>query len=110
VIIDQHYLRRSRFSRLLIAVLDHPESVGIGIDECTAVVVEGRSFEVIGQSNVVVIDARHKLKIQTKDGEPAAAGDVALHILRAGMKFDLDKGLIPELTSKVTSLMPPSRK
>jgi cyanophycinase len=110
VIIDQHYLRRSRFSRLLIAVLDHPENVGVGIDECTAVVVEGRSFEVIGRSNVVVIDARHKTRIQTKDGEPAAAADVALHILRAGMRFDLDRGLLSELGSKVSALMPPSPK
>jgi cyanophycinase len=110
VIIDQHYLRRSRFNRLLIAVLDHPDNVGIGIDECTAVVVEGRTFEVIGQSNVVVIDARHKSKIQTKDGEPAAAADVALHVLRAGMRFSLDKGLLPELTTKVSALMPPVHK
>jgi cyanophycinase len=96
VIVDQHYLRRCRFNRLLSAVLTHPKNVGIGIDECTAVVVSGRSFEVIGQSNVVVIDARKTARMEAKDGDPEAASGVSLHVLRAGMKFDLDKGLVPE--------------
>jgi cyanophycinase len=96
VIVDQHYLRRCRFNRLLSAVLTHPENVGIGIDECTAVVVSGRSFEVIGKSNVVVIDARKTLRMESKDGDPEAASGVSLHVLRAGMRFDLDKGLVPE--------------
>jgi cyanophycinase len=96
VIIDQHYLRRCRFNRLLSAVLTHPENVGIGIDEYTAVVVTGRTFEVIGKSNVVVIDARKTARLVAKDGDPEAASGVALHVLRAGMRFDLDKGLVPE--------------
>ncbi len=94
VIIDQHYLRRARFNRLLNAVLHHPANVGIGIDECTAVVVTGRSFEVIGKSNVVIIDARKMGLFQVKAGEPEAAANVSLHVLRAGMKFDLDKGVL----------------
>jgi cyanophycinase len=96
VIVDQHYLRRCRFNRLLSAVLAHPASVGVGIDECTAVVVSGRSFEVIGKSNVVVIDARKSEALASKDGDPEAAAGVSLHVLRAGMRFDLDKGLVPE--------------
>jgi cyanophycinase len=100
VIIDQHYLRRCRFNRLLSAVLTHPENVGIGIDECTAVVVTGRSFEVIGKSNVVVIDARKTARMEAKDGDPEAASGVALHVLRAGMRFDLDKGLVPEAVAQ----------
>jgi hypothetical protein len=60
------------------------------------VVVSGRSFEVIGQSNVVVIDARKTARMEAKDSDPEAASGVSLHVLRAGMKFDLDKGLVPE--------------
>jgi cyanophycinase len=101
VIIDQHYLRRCRFNRLLSAVLTHPADVGIGIDECTAVVVTGREFEVIGKSNVVVIDARKTARVEAKEGDPEAASGVALHVLRAGMKFDLDKGLVPEAIAHV---------
>ncbi len=96
VIIDQHYLRRSRFNRLLNAVLSHPKTIGIGIDESTAVVVTGRWFEVVGRSNVIVIDARKATKVQTKNGEPASGANVSLQVLKAGMKFDLDKGLLSQ--------------
>jgi len=92
VIVDQHFIRRCRFTRLLTAVLNHPDNVGIGIDESTAVVVSGRSFEVIGQSDVLVIDARNTSKLRSRDGEPEAATNVALHVLRAGMRFHLDRG------------------
>jgi cyanophycinase len=94
VIIDQHYLRRNRFNRLLSAVLSHPEDVGIGIDECTAIVVEGKYFEVVGKSNVIVLDARKASKVPLKNGEPGAMGNVALHILRAGMCYHLDRGVL----------------
>jgi cyanophycinase len=94
VIIDQHHIRRKRFNRLMSAVLNHPKLVGIGIDESTAVVVRGRSFEVVGKSNVIVIDARKMKAIPTKEGEPGAAANVALHLLKAGMKFDLEKGVM----------------
>jgi cyanophycinase len=100
VIVDQHYLRRCRFNRLLNAVLTHPEDVGIGIDEYTAVVVTGRTFEVIGKSNVVVIDARKTARLVSKDSDPEAASNVALHVLRAGMRFDLDHGLVPEAVAQ----------
>src|SRR5512147_1417882 len=41
VIVDQHFLKRQRHNRLLSGVLDHPDLVGVGIDESTAVVVTG---------------------------------------------------------------------
>jgi cyanophycinase len=41
VIVDQHFLRRQRVSRLISAVLDRPSLVGVGIDEGTAVIVQG---------------------------------------------------------------------
>jgi cyanophycinase len=94
VIIDQHFVRRSRFNRLLSAVLSHPEDVGIGIDECTAIVVEGRYFEVVGKSHVIVIDARPRDKKPRKATEPQATDNVALHILRPGMRFHLDRGVL----------------
>lgn len=88
VIVDQHFLRRMRLDRLTAAVLDHPELVGIGIDEATAVVVSGRQFEVIGASDVIVLDAR-------KAGKPKPEqADVTKHVLKPGMTYDLDKGLL----------------
>ncbi|HEX5474807.1 MAG TPA: cyanophycinase [Vicinamibacterales bacterium] len=88
-IVDQHFLTRQRDNRLLSAVLDHPGLVGVGIDESTAVVVRGSAFTVMGKSAVVVIDARHARVERAAPGQPVAARDVRLSILRAGMSYDL---------------------
>lgn len=88
-IVDQHFVRRQRFNRLLSAVLDRPELVGIGIDERTAVIVTGTSIEVVGESNVLVVDARGA-RVETKEEKaPPGAAEVKLSVLRAGMKLDL---------------------
>ena len=52
-IVDQHFHRRQRFNRLLSAVLDRPELIGIGIDEGTAVVVRNNALTVVGTSSRV---------------------------------------------------------
>ena len=95
VIIDQHFFSRRRLNDLFLAVANHPEQVGIGIDECTAVIVHGRSFEVIGRSYIVVIDARNATTFGRKKGEVGPLGNVAVHWLRAGNRFDLDQRLVP---------------
>jgi cyanophycinase len=56
VAIDQHLLRRQRERDLVPVVRAHPELLGIGIDESTAIVVEGDRFEVIGASTVGIYD------------------------------------------------------
>jgi len=91
VIVDQHFLKRQRHNRLLSAVLDHPDLVGVGIDESTAAVVTGSQFEAIGKSNIVVIDARKATVTPTPSGEPIAGRNLTLHVLKAGMKLDLKK-------------------
>ncbi len=59
VILDQHFLKRSRQNRLISSVMDHPHLVGVGVDEATAILVhEDESFTVLGESSVMVIDAR----------------------------------------------------
>lgn len=88
-IVDQHFLKRRRFQRLFSAVLDRPSLVGIGIDERTAVLVHGRGFEVLGESNVYVIDARKAHDVTGKQGTPNSARDVGLELLRHGMRFEL---------------------
>ncbi len=54
VIIDQHFVVRSRSNRLLSVVLDHPGVDGIGIDESTAIVVRDGKARVIGLGQVLV--------------------------------------------------------
>ena len=41
LIIDQHFVARHRMDRLMSAVLDHPDRIGVGIGEATAIVVHG---------------------------------------------------------------------
>lgn len=52
--VDQHLLTRNRQDDLLEVLEVHPQLLGIGIDEGTAIVVQGRSFEVVGASRVAV--------------------------------------------------------
>jgi len=54
--IDQHVLMRNRQFDLIEVIETHPELLGIGIDEDTALVVQGDRAQVIGRSFVLVYD------------------------------------------------------
>jgi cyanophycinase len=56
VTIDQHLLRRNRQFDLIPVIERHPELLGIGIDEDTAIVVRGDRFEVMGSGYVAIYD------------------------------------------------------
>ena len=55
-VVDQHFLRRNRIQRLLGVLRLHPGLVGLGIDECTAVMVQrnGRTWTALGESYAVI--------------------------------------------------------
>ena len=89
LLIDQHFLKRQRDNRLISAVFDHPNLVGVGIDESTAIVVHGTAFEVIGRSSVVVIDARHARIDAAAKGNAISGTGVAVAVLHAGQSFSL---------------------
>jgi len=55
--IDQHLLRRNRHFDLVEVIEAHPELLGIGLDENTAIVVHGDTFEVIGSGYVAIYDS-----------------------------------------------------
>ena len=74
------FLKRQRFNRLLSAVLDHPDKIGVGIDEGAAVIVSQGRWEVMG-GKVLVIDAR-----AAAGGKPSA-GNAQLHVLEPGMTW-----------------------
>ncbi len=94
VIVDQHFVKRSRFNRLQNAVRAHPNLRGVGIDEATAVLVSGRTFEVVGQSTVTVIDARQKSSARPTAAEQPGRAVEMVFELKAGGKFDLDRGIL----------------
>jgi cyanophycinase len=79
VTIDQHLLVRNRQYDLLEVIKMKPELLGIGIDEGTAIVVQGDEFEVIGRSYVAIYDA----KVLEKTGR--------FYFLQNGDRFHLAK-------------------
>ncbi len=56
--IDQHLLKRNRHFDMIEVIEKYPELLGIGIDEDTAIVVQGDRFEVIGQGYVAIYDQK----------------------------------------------------
>ncbi|MFM8580257.1 MAG: cyanophycinase [Planctomycetaceae bacterium] len=50
--IDQHFSQRKRFADLAAVIGKHPQLLGLGIDEATAVVVQGQTAEVLGKHRV----------------------------------------------------------
>jgi cyanophycinase len=53
IIIDQHFIKRSRYNRLISALNAHPRYSCIGIDESTAIIVHQNMIRVIGDGQVV---------------------------------------------------------
>ena len=78
VAVDQHLLVRNRHFDLVEVIDAHPELLGIGLDENTAIVVRGDSFEVIGQGYVAIYDATKK-----------NGGHERFYFLAPGDRYDL---------------------
>lgn len=87
-IIDQHFIYRMRMNRLLSVAMENPDYLGIGIDESTAIVVQGDDARVTGDSQVVIIRKTNKTNIQVKNGL-LGSKDIRLEILLPGEKFKL---------------------
>jgi cyanophycinase len=87
-IVVQHFSRRSRDNRLVSAVLDHPQLLGVGIDEETALIVrpDGR-WEVLGNGHVKIYDAR-RAYIVHQDEDAVGASGIRMHVLPRGSRFD----------------------
>ena len=92
VIIDQHFAQRGRLGRLLSALLLEPADIGFGIDENTALIVDGDHLKVLGEGTVTVVDEKesnyNNLDKSLKD-EALAIFGAKLHILPSGYEFNL---------------------
>jgi len=92
VVIDQHFAQRGRLGRLLSAVAQQPVVLGFGIDENTAIAINGAEVEVIGESSVTIIDVgdlTHNNVDQLLRDEALTLCGVKLHVLSDGYRFDL---------------------
>jgi cyanophycinase len=65
-IIDQHFIVRSRYNRLLSAIAKYPSLPCIGIDEATAIIVRGNKVKVAGESQVIVLKHPEQVKITSR--------------------------------------------
>lgn len=61
-IIDQHFIVRSRYNRLLSALARFPALTCIGIDEETAIIVDGSVATVTGERQVVIMKKPEEIK------------------------------------------------
>ncbi len=89
--VDQHFLARGRWARLMVALLHGQVGrLGFGIDENTALVVDGDTARVVGASGVVVMDVEGA---EVEEGGFGGRG-VRVHLLGAGDGVELRTGRI----------------
>jgi cyanophycinase len=88
LLIDQHFIERSRYPRLMHAVLAHPELLGVGLSEETGLLLRpGQPTEVFGTEVVFVVDARHLEATNyatLAEGHPLSARNLRVDLLVAG--------------------------
>ncbi len=92
VIIDSHFNKRGRFSRLAQAVASNPSAIGIGLGEDTGVIIKnGCEMEAIGSGAVVIVDGRHIKHSNIADieeGTPISIENLIVHIMEKGNKYN----------------------
>lgn len=76
--IDQHVLRRNRQFDMIEVIEAHPELLGIGLDEDTAIVVQGDQFQVIGSSYALIFD-----------NQSTTGSDGKFYFLAPGDRYDM---------------------
>jgi cyanophycinase len=90
MIIDQHFLKRKRHNRTISTLIEHPNLIGVAIDESTAIIVySDDTFEVLGSNQVLVYDPTSSNNIREDKNGNLGISDMRLHVLINGDKFDL---------------------
>jgi cyanophycinase len=100
VCVDTHFVDRSRFVRMAQVIAMNPTSIGIGIEEDTAVIVRnGKDAAIIGNGIVTVIDGRNISDSNVLDygtGTSISIKDLNVKLLAKGNDYEIP----------VSSLMP----
>ncbi|WP_419883615.1 cyanophycinase [Peribacillus sp. B-H-3] len=95
ILIDQHFSQRGRFDRLLSAIAQNKDTIGIGIDENTAILIDKEKFEVFGQHQVLVMDGINSdfidVNISENGSEELTVSQFQVTALTKGFQFDLIK-------------------
>ncbi|MBP9663641.1 MAG: cyanophycinase [Pyrinomonadaceae bacterium] len=92
IIIDQHFTERGRISRLVTAVSYNPYNLGIGIDENTAIILDGKGvLEVFGQGSATIVDGSEitfNEIAEVADNESFSVCGIQFHVLRDGLVYN----------------------
>jgi len=91
--LDVHFSERGREGRLIRMVTDQRQysTLGFGIDQDTAIVIDGDSFEVVGTRGVYMIDVLRAVK---GTGERFSVEGVKVNFLSKGDTYNLKEGRI----------------
>lgn len=85
--VDQHFIKRGRLGRLVVAMEAAGCATGFGIDENTALIVEGAAGTVVGEYGVMLVDLA---ELQT-DAHRRIYQDFRVSYLDHGDRIDLRK-------------------
>lgn len=88
-IIDQHFIARSRYNRLLSVLAENPSYPCIGIDEGTAIIVSGNKITVTGVGQVVKLSLPAPIKNKPSRNNLVNIKNARLDILTTGDFFTL---------------------
>ncbi|MFC2168793.1 cyanophycinase [Acidobacteriota bacterium] len=109
VVIDSHFIKRGRFSRLMEIITSNPGHTGIGLGEDTGIIIrKGYLIEAMGNGLVVVFNGkyiRHSNISTIGIGEAISVENMHVHTLVNGYGYDLlnEKFLIPEELQKLST-------
>jgi len=102
--IDQHLLALNRQFDLLEILKAHPDILGIGLDENTAIVVHNNEFEVIGKSYVAIYDGtvckfirdQADWSVERPEISKLPVGSERFYLLDKGRKYSLKERRVLE--------------
>ena len=89
-IVDQHFIKRGRFGRLVVAMAASGVRRGFGIDENTALFVDGAKGHVIGELGAFVLD----MKGAKQDKRRHSIDNITFSYADDGDSIDLANGRI----------------
>lgn len=94
IIVDTHFIKRGRFTRLALAVALHPHVLGVGLGEDAALLItNGNECQSLGSGAVIIIDSS-EIKSNAKeipDNDPVSIENMKVHIIAYGSKFLLNE-------------------
>jgi cyanophycinase len=116
MVIDSHFVKRGRISRLFHVVSQNPGILGIGLAEDTGILFDkakNHSFEIIGSRQVIVVDGRdidHTNIAQLAEKMPFSVTNIRVHSLGPNYSYNFDRHeiIIPPMIDDSSTDAPPT--